>query len=741
MTRPIMRRTAQSLPLLLVFLVSSLPCEAGWTPKSLMPQTSSFSYQCTTATAAGPQDDAVAAWLDEPTGLAYTAVRRGGVWGASKPIYIVPPNAPEEIIEVKVALGDDGTAVAAFVLSHFDRYLAYRVVMAATMARGTSVWTPAVEISPRGVAEGIWLGADGAGNALALWKNASAVMSATKPAGGGWSSAQPVMGCPRIDAFSMNSAGASIVAWSESNGASTTLKAINGQADGTWSPPFDIASITGPVYDVEAATDGQGRSALACLGISGGTTNVLLSRESATGAWSAPAALNSAGASAYAVDLGADANGDVAIVWSDFDSDASEFRVRAQVRFVNGTIDEQSWITTDAGVGTVDPPSVSISPDGSLVVVGWIDDSLAQAFAATYTPAMLWSAPALIGGGLYQNEVSLACGPGATACAVWPVPGPAEFIIGFRASSYKLVYPVPTLASVSPWMAALGSGPRDVSITGLQFLAVAGGTTLQWDGSDRPTDPVSRVLAVGHLAESDLNSEGVHIVTVKNTSPGGGVSRPRTFIVDGTPPTTSVSLAGRAGANGWYTGSVRVLLNGADALSGLGAIEYVLDATAPVRKTYPVSTPLAAPKSLSFSVSGDRVHSLTFTSADNVSNVDEQQAVTIKIDTTAPTIAATATPRVLRAAEGATAAVTLTYLFTDQTSGIDPASARYTVVDEYGLCQPGGLIGQDTAGSVILALDTHRDPADLDGRVYAITVSVNDMAGLARSKTIQVAVR
>ena len=81
MTGPTMRRTAQSLPLLLVFLVSSLPCEAGWTPKSLMPQTNSFSYQCTTATAAGPNDDAVAAWLDEPTAVLRMPPYDGGASG------------------------------------------------------------------------------------------------------------------------------------------------------------------------------------------------------------------------------------------------------------------------------------------------------------------------------------------------------------------------------------------------------------------------------------------------------------------------------------------------------------------------------------------------------------------------------------------------------------------------------------------------------------------------------------
>lgn len=741
MTSPFMRRTAQSLPLLLMLVVSSLPCEAGWIPKTLMPQTNSFSYQCTMATAAGPNDDAVAAWLDEPSGLAYAAVRRGGVWGGSKPIYTIPMNAPEEIIELEVALGDDGTAVAAFVLSHFDRYLTYHVVMAATMERGANAWTPAVELSPRGAAGGIWLGADGTGNALVLWNNAATVISASKSANSGWSSAQPVPGCPRVDAFSMNSSGSSIVAWSEANGATTTLKAIHGQGDGTWSPPSDIASLAGPAYDLVAGIDGQGLSALACLNGVGADYNVVLVRESAPGAWEAPVTLNNAAVSAYSLDLGLDVIGDTAIVWSEFDNEAGEFRIHAQVRFVNGTVDEQSWITTDAGVGTVAPPSVAISPDGSLVVAGWIDDSIFQAFAATYTPAMLWSGPTNIGGGLYQNEVSLACGPEATACAAWPVPGAAEFIIGFRASSYKLVYPVPILASVSPWMVAQGSGPMDVSVTGSQFLAVPGATTLQWDGSDRPTDPVSRTLATGHLSRGDLSVEGVYGITVKNMTPGGGISRQRTFIVDGTPPTTSLSLDGRAGANGWYTGSVRVVLTGSDALSGLGAIDYVFDVAALVRRTFPISTPLAAPKSISFFASGDGVHYLTFTSTDNVSNADQQHDATIKIDATAPTVVAYTTPRVLRAAEGATAAVTLTCAFSDQTSGIDPASGRYVVVDEYGLCQPSGTISQDAAGVVNLILDTHRESADLDGRVYSITVSVNDIAGLSRSKRVQLAVR
>src|SRR5207247_9572867 len=47
--------------------------------------------------------------------------------------------------------------------------------------------------------------------------------------------------------------------------------------------------------------------------------------------------------------------------------------------------------------------------------------------------------------------------------------------------------------------------------------------------------------------------------------------------VDVTPPATASSLAGTAGANGWYTSNVTVSLTATDATSGVAAVNYRID--------------------------------------------------------------------------------------------------------------------------------------------------------------------
>ena len=50
--------------------------------------------------------------------------------------------------------------------------------------------------------------------------------------------------------------------------------------------------------------------------------------------------------------------------------------------------------------------------------------------------------------------------------------------------------------------------------------------------------------------------------------------------VDKTAPTTTASVSGTAGLNGWYVGPVAVTLAAADALSGVVRTEYSLDGSA-----------------------------------------------------------------------------------------------------------------------------------------------------------------
>ena len=97
--------------------------------------------------------------------------------------------------------------------------------------------------------------------------------------------------------------------------------------------------------------------------------------------------------------------------------------------------------------------------------------------------------------------------------------------------------------------------------------------------------------------------------------------------VDSTPPTTSRSLSGTAGENGWYTSAVQVTLSASDNSGGSGVklIQYRIDSGS--WHTY--SSP--------FTVSGDGSHTVRYKSQDNAGNWESEKQVSVRIDTTVPT--------------------------------------------------------------------------------------------------------
>jgi RHS repeat-associated protein len=136
--------------------------------------------------------------------------------------------------------------------------------------------------------------------------------------------------------------------------------------------------------------------------------------------------------------------------------------------------------------------------------------------------------------------------------------------------------------------------------------------------------------------------------------------------VDAVPPATSTAIAGPAGTNGWYTGSVQVTLSATDAISGVASTKYKVDGGS--LQTYTSGSP--------FTVSGDGAHTVTFYSTDNAGNQESKETATIRIDGTKP-----ATTDGLSGTTGTngwyTGSVQVTLSATDATSGV--ASTEYRV--------------------------------------------------------------
>jgi hypothetical protein len=93
---------------------------------------------------------------------------------------------------------------------------------------------------------------------------------------------------------------------------------------------------------------------------------------------------------------------------------------------------------------------------------------------------------------------------------------------------------------------------------------------------------------------------------------------------------------------------------------------------------------------------------------------------------------------------GALVPVTVWGTITDNAggSGIDPSSACYAVVDEYGKNQPAGAItlALDGTYSFTVKLPASRLDTDMNGRTFTICVSAKDKAGNPASKSVVVTV-
>ncbi len=228
-----------------------------------------------------------------------------------------------------------------------------------------------------------------------------------------------------------------------------------------------------------------------------------------------------------------------------------------------------------------------------------------------------------------------------------------------------------------------------------------------------PTDGIF-VTTTTFVENIQTPGEGSHAILVWLVDGAGNVDHLNyrvhlnAFRYDATPPRVGIASQGPLGLGGWYTGTVRIDFNPADAASGVLTWGWRLN-------NGPVNT------ALSTEIDGPGRHALLVTAADRANNVMTPITRSIAIDPELPQLSYTITPT-LGSRGWYTAPITVSFALTDLVSGPagvtwrlnnnPPATGSTVVINQDGLYTLVAQ-GQDVAGnrspavSLSLPLDSH----------------------------------
>ncbi len=278
----------------------------------------------------------------------------------------------------------------------------------------------------------------------------------------------------------------------------------------------------------------------------------------------------------------------------------------------NSRVDDCAYLDKvyigSGGGGDVTPPQTTVSLDGTSGSNGWYRSSVAVTLSATDAGGVA-STNYRLNGGSWQAYTSTftvsADGTNTLEFYSVDVSGNNE---GVQSSSIKLDKVAPsTISSLSSYTVTLTPSDATSGVYRTFYRIDSGTWTLY-------STPFS------------AGSSGQHTVEFNSTDNAGNAESTKQTVVgtsDTTPPTTTASLSGTSGQNGWYTSAVTVTLTATDS-SGISSRHYRLDGGS--WNTY----------TSSFSISSDGTHTVEYYSIDSAGNTESVKSVTVKVDTTKP---------------------------------------------------------------------------------------------------------
>jgi hypothetical protein len=312
------------------------------------------------------------ATLVVPSGTAAAAV-----WPAPVPL----PGLTGAVQDIEVAIGPDGTVVAAFV-NYDETTDTFRVATSSRPARGT--WSapqtlsapsvtstePAIAIGPDGTTTIAWR--------LAPTEDDFIVQSATRAPGKGWSPVQ-FLSAQSTDEY--------------------------------------VSGMTNPEVRLAAATDGSVTAVWPQWIPTPGSEHfeVQSATRSAAGTWSAPDTLDANEWEHRTPELAAGPNGQVAVAWGIPGSGGPDDGVFVRIRKGTGAWGQRQRLGDEYWGGRAD---LAYAPDGTLGVV-WAS-GFNTPTVTTLPPGGQWATPRVVSNvKVNRLDLELAAGPGPRFVATW----------------------------------------------------------------------------------------------------------------------------------------------------------------------------------------------------------------------------------------------------------------------------------------------------------------------------------
>lgn len=107
--------------------------------------------------------------------------------------------------------------------------------------------------------------------------------------------------------------------------------------------------------------------------------------------------------------------------------------------------------------------------------------------------------------------------------------------------------PVPIIQLLNITSATVGDAAFRLQVSGWNFSSDA---IVQWNGQNRTTEYISQHLLITDITAADLATAGSVQVTVRNPSPGGGVSNAVIFTINSSPSAPGGTGGGGGGGGG-----------------------------------------------------------------------------------------------------------------------------------------------------------------------------------------------